>query len=265
MGGSCISPSFHSPAVVGITPMVDFKADVTAVNGASKTRMRRRSSKTRVYIADDNVLLRRGLASVIRGERDLELCGETSNCTTASGEVCQLRPDVVIVELSINGDRGIELIETIKAFDSGIRIVVLSLLDETVYAFPAFMAGASAYVPKQAQPARVIDAIRKARSGQMCVSDIVSSQMLDRVAKGQGPASFSPTASLSSRELEIFKLIGSGQSNREIADLLQISIKTVETHRAHIKEKANLTSGFELLQFSTRWSESGAAVPAWVA
>lgn len=224
---------------------------------APETRMPRRSLRTRVYIADDQVLVRRGLASVIRGERDLVLCGETSNCTTASCEVCELRPDVVIVEISIDGKRGIELIEGIKAFDSGIGIVVLSRLDETVHAVPALKAGASAYVAKEAPPETVIDAIRKARKGQICVSERVASQLLDRVAADQGMESFSPRSNLSSRELQVFKMIGAGKSNREIADRLEISIKTVETHRAHIKEKASLNSGFELLQFSIRWSHKG--------
>lgn len=233
--------------------MVNFKSNGSAVIDAPETRMPRRSSRTRVYIADDQVLIRRGLASAIRDERDLELCGETSNCTTASGEVCELRPDVVIVELSIDGKRGIELIEGIKAFDSAIGIVVLSTLDETMHAVPALKAGANAYVTKEAPTATVIDAIRKARKGQMCVSDRVASQLLDRVAARQGMESFSPKSSLSSREFQVFKLIGAGKSNHEIAHRLEISIKTVETHRAHIKEKASLNSGFELLQVSIRW------------
>lgn len=234
--------------------MVEFKSNGSLLAAAPKPRGRVRSKKTRVYIADDQVLLRRGLASVIRSKEDLELCGEASNCTTASSEVCRLRPDVVIVELSINDERGIELIESIKAFDSGISIVVLSLLDETVYAFPALKAGASAYVTKQAPPARVIDAIRKARDGEMCISERVASRMLNRVANGQGADPFSPRSNLSLREHQVFKLIGLGHSSREIAARLEISIKTVETHRAHIKEKANLTSGLELLQFCTLWS-----------
>jgi DNA-binding NarL/FixJ family response regulator len=242
--------------------MVELKNNGKGAVHHSMVKGRRRGSKIRVYIADDQALVRRGLASVIRGERDLELCGETSNGTTASGEVCELRPDVVILELSIDGERGIKLIENIKAIDSGIGVVVLSRLNESVYAVPALKAGATAFVTKQAPPATVLDAIRKARDGQMCVSELVASQMLERAANGQGLESFSPDSSLSSREFEILKLLGAGHSSREIADLLQISIKTVETHRMHIKEKANLSNGFELVHFSMRWFGASAQAMA---
>jgi DNA-binding NarL/FixJ family response regulator len=242
--------------------MVEFNNTGSVAEGRPKARDRRRGSKIRVYIADDQVLVRRGLAVVIRGERDLELCGETSNRTTAGDEVCELRPDVVIVELSIDGRRGIELIERIKAFDSGIGVVVLSRLNEAVYAVPALKAGANAYVTKESPPSRVIDAIRNARDGRMCVSELVAGKMFERVTSGQGMESFSPDSSLSSRELEILKLLGAGRTSREIADLLQISIKTVETHRMHIKEKANLSNAFELVHLSMRWFGSSSAATA---
>jgi DNA-binding NarL/FixJ family response regulator len=242
--------------------MVELKNNGNGAVHRSMAKVRRRGSKIRVYIADDQALVRRGLASVIRGERDLVLCGETSNATTASGEVCELRPDVVIMELSIDGERGIKLIETIKAIDSGIGVVVLSRLNEAVYAVPALKAGADAFVMKDSPPARVLDAIRKASDGQMCVSDLVAGQMLERAANGQGLESFSPDSSLSCREFEVLKLLGAGHSSREIADLLQISIKTVETHRKHIKEKANLSNGFELVHFSMRWFGASAQAMA---
>ena len=242
--------------------MVKFNNKLGVIADASGQRMPGHADKTRVYIADEQVLLRRGLASVLQGERDLELCGETSNCTEACAEVCQLRPDVVIIELLIDGERGIDLIGSIKAIDSEIRVVVFSQLDEKMHAMAALEAGASAYVSKQAPPHKVLDAIRKVRDGQLCVSDRVAGMMLDRFAGGQGIEKFSPDSSLSSRELEVFKLLGAGLSNREIAEQLDISMKTVETHRAHIKVKANLTSGFELLQLSTRWSGAGIPMPA---
>jgi DNA-binding NarL/FixJ family response regulator len=255
---SCFSSDFRTQPGAGYTPVVEFNYNGGVAIDHPVVRERRRGSKIRVYIADDQVLLLRGLASMIRGERDLKLCGETSNCTSAIEEVCELRPDVVIMELSIGGGRGIELIENIKAIDPGIGVVVLSRLEEGLHALSALKAGAGAYITKQSPPSKVLDAIRKVCDGQMCVSDYVANRMFDRVANGQGTESFSPVSSLSPRELEIYKLIGAGRSSREIAELLQISFKTVETHRAHIKEKANLTSGFELMLSSMRWSGAAA-------
>lgn len=260
--GSCFSFEIRTQPGPGVAPVVEFNHNGSAGVHRSKSQERRCGSRVRVYAADDQTLLRRGLASLIRGERDLEFCGEASDRTSAIGEVSKLRPDVVIMELSIDGGRGIELIEGIKAIDPRIGVVVLTRLDEALHALPALKAGAVAFVSKQSPPATVLDAIRKARDGHMCVSELVAEQMFRRVASGQGMETFSPDSSLSSRELEVFRLLGAGCSTREIADRLQISIKTVETHRAHIKEKANLSNGFEVVHASMKWSRAGALVTA---
>ncbi|HUG13359.1 MAG TPA: response regulator transcription factor [Opitutaceae bacterium] len=233
--------------------MVKFTNYNRASVDAPQPRRRRLGSKTRVYVADDQVVLRRGVASTINAEPDMKICGESADLATATNDVRELRPDVVIVELTFSGERGGELIENIRTFDSGISIVVLSLLDETLHALPALKSGASAFVTKQAPPSTMLEAIRKVRDGLMCVSERISGVMMQRAASAQGLKAFSPASSLSPREREVFRLIGTGHSNREIAERLRISYKTVETHRAHIKEKAGLKSGFELLQFSMRW------------
>ena len=211
--------------------------------------------KTRVYVADDHVMVRRGLAAVIAAEPDLELCGEAEDCATATGEVSKLRPDIVIADISLRGNSGIELIKNIKAFDPRINIVVYSVHDESVYALRVLKAGAKAYVTKQETASKVIDAIRKVRGGQMYVSERVSSQMLNRLVKGREDVSDSPVAGLSDRELEVVTLIGSGLATREIATRLRMSVKTVETHRAHIKTKVNMNSATRLVQFCVRWVE----------
>jgi DNA-binding NarL/FixJ family response regulator len=213
--------------------------------------------KTRVYVADDHALVRRGLAAMLEVEPDMELCGEAEDCSTATSEVAKLRPEVVIVDISLRGNSGIELIKNIKAIDPAIQVVVLSVHDESVYALRVLKAGAKAYVTKQDIASKVIDAIRKVRKGQMYVSEQVSSQMLNRMVKGQDQQGDSPVASLSDRELEVVTLIGSGLATREIAARLRMSIKTVETHRAHIKAKVNLSSATQLVQFCFRWVEDG--------
>jgi DNA-binding NarL/FixJ family response regulator len=206
-------------------------------------------------VTDDHAMVRRGLASIIAAEPDLELCGEADNCATATSEISRLRPDIAIVDISLRGNSGIELIKNIKAFDSKINIVVLSVHDESVYALRVLKAGAKAYVMKQDLASKVIDAIRKVRKGQMYVSERVASQMLNRMVKGQEDEGDSPVAGLSDRELEVVTLIGSGLATREIAARLHVSVKTIETHRAHIKTKVNLSTATQLAQFCIRWVE----------
>jgi len=211
--------------------------------------------RTRIFVTDDHAMVRRGLASIIAAEPDLELCGEADNCATATSEISRLRPDIAIVDISLRGNSGIELIKNIKAFDSKINIVVLSVHDESVYALRVLKAGAKAYVMKQDLASKVIDAIRKVRKGQMYVSERVASQMLNRMVKGQEDEGDSPVAGLSDRELEVVTLIGSGLATREIAARLHVSVKTIETHRAHIKAKVNLSTATLLAQFCIRWVE----------
>jgi len=209
--------------------------------------------KTRVYVTDDHAMVRRGLSAMIGAEPDMEMCGEAADCATATSEISKLRPDLVIVDISLRGNSGLELIKNIKAFDPEIRIVVLSMHDESVYALRVLKAGAKAYVTKQDMASKVIDAIRKVRNGQMYVSDHVSSHILNRMVKGHDDGHDSPVASLSDREVEVATHIGSGLATREIAARMRVSVKTVETHRAHIKTKLNLATAAQLVRFCFHW------------
>jgi DNA-binding NarL/FixJ family response regulator len=218
--------------------------------------------RTRVYITDDHALVRRGLAAMIAVEADLELCGEAEDCATATSEIARLRPDVVIVDISLRGNSGLELIKNIKALDARIQIVVLSTHDESLYALRVLKAGAKGYVMKQDIATKVIDAIRKTRKGQMYVSELVSAQMLNRLVKGRDDTDESPVAGLSDRELEVATLIGSGIATRDIAIRLNMSVKTVETHRAHLKTKLNIQTATQLVQFCVRWVEECKRTPS---
>jgi DNA-binding NarL/FixJ family response regulator len=159
----------------------------------------------------------------------------------------------VIVDITLRGNNGIELIKNIKAAEPGIQVMVLSQHDESVYALRVLRVGAKAYVMKQDAATVVIDAIRCIRKGQLYVSENVASQMLNRYAQGESLGDDSPVACLSDRELEVVNLIGSGVPTREIAQRLHVSIKTVETHRAHIKTKLGLGTASQLIQFCVRW------------
>ena len=229
---------------------------------ASAPRRAPTGARTRIFVVDDHAMVRRGLAALIGDEPDLEMCGEAADCATATSEVARLRPQVVIADISLQGNSGLELIKNIKAFDPGIHVVVLSVHDESVYALRVLKAGAKGYVMKQDLASKVIDAIRQVRSGQMYVSDEVGSQMLNRLVRGQSERGDSPVASLSDRELEVVTLIGSGLATREVATRLNMSVKTVETHRAHIKTKIDLASASQLVQFCVRWVEDSKRMPA---
>jgi len=213
--------------------------------------------KTRIFIVDDHPLLRRGLAELINHETDMVFCGEAEDSPSAMKLITQIKPDLVIVDISLKGYNGIELIKNIKAFDHSIQILVLSMHDESVYAMRVLKAGAKAYVMKQEVVDKVMEAIRRIRMGKVFVSERVASRMLDQVVVGGDPATDSPIDLLSDRELEIVSMIGSGQPTREIAAKLHISIKTVESHRARIKEKLNLENAIQLVQFCVRWVEEG--------
>lgn len=218
--------------------------------------------KVRVYVVDDHATVRRGLAAMIAAEPDLELCGEAADCATATGEVIRLRPGVVITDISLGGNSGLELIKNLQALDPAIPIVVLSVHDESIYALRVLKAGAKGYVMKQDLASNVIDAVRKVSRGQIYVSDEVASQMLNRLVSGQPERGDSPVSSLSDRELEVVTLIGSGLATREVASRLKLSVKTIETHRAHIKTKVELTTASQLVQFCVRWVEDSKRQPA---
>ncbi|MES2694264.1 MAG: response regulator transcription factor [Verrucomicrobiota bacterium] len=211
--------------------------------------------KTRIYLVDDHALIRRGLTTLINGEPDMEVCGQAEEASTALHEINKLQPDLVTVDISLKGNSGLELIKSIRAFSPKIQILVLSMHHESIYALRVLKAGARAYVMKQDVISKVVEAIRRIRSGQLYVSDDVASQMLNRLVGGETSDDSSPVATLSDRELEIVNLIGNGMLTREIAAKLHVSVKTVETHRAHIKEKINLSNATQLVQFCVRWVE----------
>jgi DNA-binding NarL/FixJ family response regulator len=217
--------------------------------------------KTRVFIVDDHALFRKGLTVMINSEPDMEICGEAEDCAVATQKILQLKPDLVVSDISLRGNSGIELIKNIKAAEPQIQVVVLSMHDESIYALRVLRVGAKAYVMKQDSATAVLDAIRAIRRGQLFVSERVASQMLSRYAEGEELDNDSPVSRLSDRELEVLNLIGAGVTTREIAARLRVSIKTVETHRAHIKSKLHLENAAQLVQFCMRWvdqSQSGA-------
>lgn len=211
--------------------------------------------KISVFLVDDHPLVRQGLGQVINAEPDMAVCGEAEDAPRALHAIETKNPDLVIVDISLRGNNGLELIKNIKAVRHNVPILVFSMHDETVYAQRALRAGARAYVMKQESADKIITAIRRIMNGDIYVSNRVADQVLHQLVNGGGDPTGSPVDRLSDRELEVIQLIGRGLSTREIAASLNLSVKTIESHRAHIKEKLNLRNATELVQFSVQWVE----------
>jgi DNA-binding NarL/FixJ family response regulator len=215
-----------------------------------------RSSKRRVLIVDDHPVVRQGLRLLIDQETDLQVCGHAEDAYEAMQVIKELKPDMVIVDISLKDTSGMDLIRDIKIRHPNLPVLTLSMHDESLYAERALRAGAKGYIMKQEATEQVVTAIRRVLDGQIYVSDSMAAKMVSRLAAGVAPSSASPVESLSDRELEVFRLIGEGHKTREVADKLHLSVKTIETYRAHIKEKLGFKDGNELFRFAVEWVNS---------
>ena len=205
---------------------------------------------------DDHPIVRQGLIKLIEQEDGLEVCGESGTVSEALEALKKLGPDVILVDISLKDSNGLELIKLVDDLGMQIPMLVLSMHDESLYAEHALRAGASGYVMKQAASSTLIQAIEKVLDGEIYVSKSMSSQMLKMAFRSSGEDTRTGTETLSLRELEVFELIGRGNSTREIAEQLHLSVKTIETYRAHIKDRLQLRSGTELMQRAIHWVET---------
>jgi DNA-binding NarL/FixJ family response regulator len=210
--------------------------------------------KRKVFLVDDHPMVRERLAELIRQEADLEVCGEAEDAVTALKAIAALKPDLAIVDITLKDTYGIELIKTLKERDARLPVLVLSMHEESLYGERAIRAGARGYLNKQEASKKVITAIRTILSGEIFVSEQMKSAMLRKMAGGQRPEGSSPTDVLSDRELEVFQLLGQGLAVRQIAEMLFVSVKTVEAHREHIKQKMNFKTSSELLRYAIEYT-----------
>src|SRR5690348_10749428 len=206
--------------------------------------------KRRVFIVDDHPIVRQGLAQLINNENDLEVCGHGEDAFESLRTIRQMKPDIALVDISLKESDGIELLKELRAQDPNLPVLILSMHDESLYAERALRAGARGYIMKQEAPQALLQAVRRVLDGQVYVSDRMSATLLQRMVGGRKPGGELPMDRLTDRELEIFRMIGAGESVKEIADHLCLSVKTVEAHREHIKEKLNFKSSAELLRFA---------------
>jgi DNA-binding NarL/FixJ family response regulator len=212
--------------------------------------------KTQVFIVDDHPVVRDGLTTIINHEQDLNVCGQADDAPEALKAIDELKPDVVVVDISLKSSNGIELTKSINARHINLFVIVLSLHDESVYAERSLLAGAKAYLMKDAASESIIKAIRTVLSGEIYVSDKISKKFLHKIASDKAGTSKTLIEKLSNREFEIFRMIGDGLKASQIAKQLHLSTKTIETYRSRIKEKLNLPNAAELLQYSIKWAKS---------
>ncbi|MGA7221163.1 MAG: response regulator transcription factor, partial [Candidatus Sulfotelmatobacter sp.] len=212
------------------------------------------AAKKRILVVDDHPIVRQGLAMMINRDADLVICGEAEDATGAMLVLASARPDVLIVDISLNGPDGLDLLKNIRITHPTLPVLILSMHDESIYAERALRAGANGYIMKQEATEKVLVAVRRILHGEVYVSDRIASKILKHYITGAGTLRNSSIADLSDRELEVFRLIGEGHGTRQIAEDLHISIKTVESYQAHIKEKLSLRSARELMQHAIQWS-----------
>lgn len=210
------------------------------------------SSVPRVFIVDDHAVVRQGLCDLLRGARNLEWCGEAANAPDALRRIEQLDPDVAVVDLVLDGRGGLELVENLRKRRPRLGILVLSMHEEAFYAERALRAGALGYLNKTASGDEILAALRDVANGHVHLSRRATSAALRRATHGDDigrPAH----DTLTNRELEVFEAIARGFSTRQIAERLDLSVKTIESHRERIKRKLGVTNGSELIAQAVRW------------
>lgn len=212
-----------------------------------------KDTRSRILLVDDHAVVRFGITQLINRQSDLVVCGEEEDASRAMSAISNLKPDLVIADISLKDSSGLELMRNIKAQYPRIPILVVSVHDESIYAEIAFRAGALGYLMKEEALEKILTAIRRVLSGAIYVSDNLAAKMLQQQVRGQTDIHESPVKGLSDRELEVFQLIGAWKKTREIADELHLSIKTIEYYREQIKRKLNLKNAAELTQYATSW------------
>ena len=206
-----------------------------------------------VFIVDDHPIVRQGLAQLIDQEDDLAVCGEAADVREARAALPEVQPDVVILDLSLRDSDGLELIKDIRSKYRQLPVLVLSMHDESIYAERLLSAGANGYIMKQAAADQLLTAVRRVLAGGIYVSEHVGASMIERFAVAGRKQNANPIDRLSNRELQVLNLIGRGKTTRQVAETLNLSVKTVESHRQRIKKKLNLQTSPQLVQFAVNW------------
>lgn len=215
--------------------------------------------KCRVFLVDDHPVTRQGVAMLINQEGDFVVCGEADSAPKAVDQIQKIRPDLAVVDISLKTTNGIELVKNLRAIAPEMPVLIMSMHDEGLYAERALRAGARGYVMKHEASETILTAIRSVLAGQVYLSEKMKEKMLHRLAHNRKDEVVFPIDSLSDREMEVFQLIGNGYSTREIAEKLNLSIKTIDSYREHLKLKLGLATGPDLVRHAIQWVKSEGA------
>ena len=227
-----------------------------AITLERKTQTPTRRRVPRIMLVDDHAILRQGLAQLIAQDHEFSVCGQFEDANSAFLAIPSLKPDLVIVDITLKEGNGLELIKNIKTHYPEMHLLVLSMHDEMVYAERALRAGASGYVMKQEAPEQLIAAVRRVLTGEVALSEKVNARLMHQLVGARRSQSTTSIERLSDRELEVFNLIGEGLGTRQIAEHMGLSVKTVESHRAHIKQKLDLKTSSELMHRAIQLREA---------
>lgn len=217
-------------------------------------------AKHRIFVVEDHPMFRKAVIDWLRSEPDLEIVGEANSCGSALAALRETEAEVVVVDLTLEGTDGLELIKHLRAEHPELRILVLSMHDEEAYAMRALRAGAHGYVMKRAPGEEFMQALRQVLRGEVHVSENFGKKLIFRALQADAQNLNDPLAKISDRELEVLRLLGQGRSTREIAAHLHLSIKTVESHRLNLRDKLGLATSSELVRFALDW-HAGSTVP----
>lgn len=212
------------------------------------------TAKSRVFVVDDHPIVRQGLAMLVNRQPDLTVCGEAEDAQAAMQSLTTAKPDILVLDISLNGPDGLDLLKNIRTRYPDLPVLILSMHDELIYAERALRAGAQGYIMKQEATDMVLVALRRILGHEIYVSERIANRMLQHYIGNPAATRSSSIGDLTDRELEVFRLIGEGHSTRRIAEDLHISVKTVESYQAHIKEKLSLRSARELVQHAIQWT-----------
>jgi DNA-binding NarL/FixJ family response regulator len=212
--------------------------------------------RARILLVDDHPLVRERLGEIINREPDLIISGEAEDRQEAIDAILAKPPDLVIVDLTLKNSDGLELIKDIRARWPRMRMLVVSMHDESLYAERVIRAGAMGYITKQEATRRILLAVRRVLSGSIYLNEKISNRILTRLTNHADPVTATPAELLADREFQVFELTGRGLNTHDIAGRLNVAVKTVETYRARIKEKLQIKDASELLQFAITWSRS---------
>lgn len=213
-------------------------------------------AKSRVFLVDDHPITRQGLTALINRETNLVVCGEADSAPVAIDQIQKLAPDIALVDVTLKTTSGIELMKNLKALMPDMPVLMMSMHDESLFAERALRAGAKGYIMKLETGTAILAAIRRTLSGDLYLSEKMKERMLHRLVKAGTTEVVYSIDSLSDREMEVFQLIGNGYGTRQIAARLNLSVKTIDSYREHLKLKLRLDRGTELVRHAIQWVKS---------